>query len=441
MQRSLLLFVLICFSSSVFGLSVTSVSGASAYKTTGTVTIYGGLAGLSTTCTGSDGISTCNSCVPTNNCGATFPLCACNSQRIYNDLKLTISLQKNEANTAPAIVLNQSSSLALANSNDGKSVSLTWRTICGAAAGSPDCESLTASNKTISLKIVIDKDGNNGLTTGEESVDVTFDIVKPGDSDNVHDDTTEPGIGSFTVYPGDEKVYIESIKGDGGFPSLAYGAKAQAVRVFRSDVSMAKAVPGDGLETADLSIVDDGANLSDSIVDGLVNGTAYAFRIGLIDEAGNIVQFFPTNPVGGGSTCDNTPLDTSGACAYVATPDEVLGLLTEDMNCFIATASYGSSFEPHVQTLRKFRNKVLLRYGWGVAFVKKYYEYGPLAARFIHAHGWLKPVVRLALWPALGFSQLALKLGLLQAVLCSIAMVLMIMGPAMMWVRRCAERA
>jgi parallel beta-helix repeat protein len=70
--------------------------------------------------------------------------------------------------------------------------------------------------------------------------------------------------------------------------------------------------------------------------------------------------------------------------------------------CFIATAAYGDYSAPQVRALREFRDRYLLTNVPGRVFVRWYYEYGSIAADFINAHPWLKPIVRAALLPAVG---------------------------------------
>jgi hypothetical protein len=70
--------------------------------------------------------------------------------------------------------------------------------------------------------------------------------------------------------------------------------------------------------------------------------------------------------------------------------------------CFIATAAYGSYSASQVQALRKFRDQYLLTNTAGRAFVRWYYTYGPMGARFLNEHPGWKPVVRIALIPAVG---------------------------------------
>lgn len=79
--------------------------------------------------------------------------------------------------------------------------------------------------------------------------------------------------------------------------------------------------------------------------------------------------------------------------------------------CFIATAAYGSSMEPHVKVLRDFRNRFLLSVSMGRTFVDFYNNYSPPVANFIARHEILRAVVRRGLLPTMGLIWMALKLG------------------------------
>jgi hypothetical protein len=80
--------------------------------------------------------------------------------------------------------------------------------------------------------------------------------------------------------------------------------------------------------------------------------------------------------------------------------------------CFIATAAYGSPMAPQVKVLRDMRDRFLLFSDLGKTLVDVYYAYSPVAADFIAQHSALRAVVRVALYPLVGVSWVALKIGL-----------------------------
>lgn len=67
--------------------------------------------------------------------------------------------------------------------------------------------------------------------------------------------------------------------------------------------------------------------------------------------------------------------------------------------CFIATAAFGSKFEPSVALLRAFRDQYLLTNPLGTAFVNFYYQNSPPIAAAIASSQALKALVRLLLAP------------------------------------------
>ncbi|MBO4350767.1 MAG: fibronectin type III domain-containing protein [Proteobacteria bacterium] len=78
--------------------------------------------------------------------------------------------------------------------------------------------------------------------------------------------------------------------------------------------------------------------------------------------------------------------------------------------CFIATAAYGSTQEPHVKILRQFRDQVLMQSSAGRSFVATYYRLSPPLAHYIGEHPTARAITRTALWPLYGFAYLLLKL-------------------------------
>jgi hypothetical protein len=84
--------------------------------------------------------------------------------------------------------------------------------------------------------------------------------------------------------------------------------------------------------------------------------------------------------------------------------------------CFIATAAYGSLMAPHVKILRNFRDRFLTNNILGKSFVNLYYQYSPPLASFIAKHDNLRLIVRMTLFPIVGISWVALKLGILPTI-------------------------
>lgn len=94
--------------------------------------------------------------------------------------------------------------------------------------------------------------------------------------------------------------------------------------------------------------------------------------------------------------------------------------------CFIATAAYGSSMEPHVKVFRNFRDDFLVTTYVGRAFLDFYYTYPPPMANFIAKHDTVRLAMRCSLMPLIGLSWIALKIGL------AVTMSLMILLLALM---------
>ena len=113
--------------------------------------------------------------------------------------------------------------------------------------------------------------------------------------------------------------------------------------------------------------------------------------------------------------------------------------LEDEHNCFIATAAYGSSLEPQVKLLRKFRNHFLLTNSPGRYLISLYYKLSPPAAAFISRHEWLKSSVRAGLYPVIGLARLCLTINpLLVMFACSLIFGIFIIFLVLPRVKKCA---
>lgn len=102
-------------------------------------------------------------------------------------------------------------------------------------------------------------------------------------------------------------------------------------------------------------------------------GTLYKYKIKAVDNFGNVSDF-----------------------------SSEISVTTEIDECFIATAAYGSKFEPSVTLLRDFRDKYLLTNSIGKMFVEFYYTNSPPIAKIIADSESLKLLVRVLLAPIVG---------------------------------------
>lgn len=408
-------------------INITGVSRASNYtiNTDGTAKIFAGLAGLVTDCPGGAPASDtayCNNCTRQN--------LACSDRRVHNRLILHIDFTVTADLNAPlwfgfsvsgtpsawssgSLNLGRYQTATTGNLTKGTTgyIEVRWETICF-AAGVTDCDGATAA--VPDFKLILGA-GTNSTPNANSTTEVITDLAVPdGNPDLVlcADTTPNTGVCKFEARPGDSKVFIRNVETIGTYPT-SNGTRLIALRVFYSKDSF-DAANYDSAFYKDLTIPDDNVNEpTPRYVDGLENGQLYFFRPAVVDEAYNVAFLTTETEITGSTDSGFTGCGAAddATCGMMAQPDPVFGLLTEDLNCFISTAAFGSQMAPEVNTFRKFRNEFLVYSNFGRKLIKAYYSVGPKFAQVIHTHPTLKPFARATLYPALWYSQLSLKLN------------------------------
>lgn len=417
------------FSTSAVVSTSVSVNGntASGVDTTTpeNIVIYGGWAGNIGECTSPSSGAICNSCIGT---GAPNTVCpggtnyACAERSIYDNLYLEISMALSALpSTTPTIYAEftpsgsgTKTSIAVTGTsptanNQVFTARISWTAICQ-KLGFANC-SVTNSGLG-ELRVGLIDGAASELQAGNfQKFTVKFrgqiptaaNIISPPVHTEAELTTSDLGVNDFTMLPGDEKAYIRDILKDGVTPGNSSVGYWKSLRIY--------AAPNTGnfcdidpstSEQATLSFSDKTATettLSKEFLEGLVNEQEYMFAGATIDDA-TIVQSF-INPQTG--TADQK-------LQYIATPGKVIGLL-DSQKCFVATAAFGSAMDPHVQSLRNFRDQFLIKNYLGKKFIQFYYLNSTKWAKFIDKNPMLKPLVRSFLWPIVLVVELILRWG------------------------------
>ena len=135
------------------------------------------------------------------------------------------------------------------------------------------------------------------------------------------------------------------------------------------------------------------------ITSGVTNGVTYSVGVTALDEADNESNL--------SNTLEGAPTPSTDFWeGYQAAGGTDTGGF-----CFVATAAYGTSMEGNLNTLRAFRDEVMLQTSWGRAFVDAYYRWGRFPAAYIADKPALRFAVRVALVPLVWVAAATTTLG------------------------------
>jgi hypothetical protein len=284
--------------------------------------------------------------------------------------------------------------------------------------------------KTMVLSAVVEDGTADGVFNNTDQVGSISLIIKSAIPVNSKDSSSFIGVYSFSTFPGDEKIYLRSLSAPTDFPSQENDVGAKYVRAYYSVGNTISGTSCSGFDATKFSTFDQFTNsgyqdigtststtgLERTYFGGLANGTTYYVKLAIVDNAGNIGSITPSDA-------------TNNVCTHTATPDQVIGLLSENQ-CFIATAAFDSPTSKPVMALRKFRDEVLLKTNFGHAAVSFYYKNSPAWAERLNNHPQFKPFVRTVLYPIIGYSMLATQFG---AVLGGMLFFVLLFMPVLLW--------
>ncbi|MES2964709.1 MAG: CFI-box-CTERM domain-containing protein [Bdellovibrionota bacterium] len=406
---------------------------------TGTATvIYGGVAGDISrgTCpaVATDAETTCDSCEFVAN-GDTG-LVPCNKRRIHPNARLHIRISSSDADGYPIMTVVTGSAQtevtsAVTKASIGKGtvadLYFRWSEVCS-KLGNSACTIASGDEMTSTFKIGIDKDNTGQLDATDDSTTITIKVrdgiaVDGTGASLTADCGTDPvGLCYFEVKSGDQKMSLVNLSAVSGFP-LGNNTTFKYVRVLfeqRTDPNGAANFtaihPGSTYVDLEVGGSTGAITLTPNRVVGLTNDETYDVKVAVVDVAGNTGYY---SPLAQATLCDSASSTNPGtgvAECHVARPSEVVGILSEQVNCFVATAAYGSPLENEVSTFRAFRDRFLSRTYLGKKFVIAYYHYGPKAAKFISANEMRRSIARAALAVPLAFSKFALREGGIAAI-------------------------
>jgi hypothetical protein len=427
---------------------------------TATVVVYGGLAG---SCASTAPDRTCSSCVA-NTAGGDNGLLACNDRRINPDLVFSITVTSSDHDGYPNIgvagtgtgtgsILTQvaGTSASLVSKGSPATINITWRNLCNVMATTATSG---GSGGTVPTNCVLGTTDDAAQATFYVGMKQTNDTTPFGSSDDYQqltivirkgEDGTAPtlaetsgnGITYFEFDSGDNKGTIKNLSctQGNGFPNYQ-NIRFQWVRVLfekRDDPNtpvwsrINSGSPHTDLEIGATGTCDTDLSLSPIIVTdgtaydasgnasavGVANDNVYDTKVAVVDQARNVAFYTPqTND----EDCDagdasRSPVSGHLEC-HTIRPAVVAGVLANKVNCFIATASYGSSMASEVDTFRHFRDTYLIPTKLGLKFVRWYYNNGPTYAKFIAQNETYRAIARGFLWLPLQFAKISMSFGL-----------------------------
>jgi hypothetical protein len=403
--------------------------------TNGLVSIYGGLAGAD--CTGG-GSTVCDSCAAAAGLSGDVGLIPCNKTRISDTVQLQITYYSDSITTSESPVLEDANNAIIPITSPGPvgartpvTITASWKDLC--FHFNPSLGTCGSGNATFRLGF----SASGTFQAGDDQTNISV-TVATGDINAMSiqtDCSTSPteGICHFELNSGDSSATIKSLGPSTAFPNSSNGANYSELHFLYATSATAPADPtlpatiNAASPFIPIPLGANGSTAQSDRLEGLTNDLFYWFKVASVDLAGNIGYYTGTANDSGTTACSQfystlAPMTTS---CHVVLPGVIDGVLTNSVNCFIATAAYGSPMSERVNTFRNFRDRFLIKNHWTRKLVSLYYHYSPEYAHWLAKSDSARAIARVFLWPAWAFAWVALQAGLSQAFLLLITLMLL----------------